>query len=106
MVSHLDVPEDPHTEDCVRKAPRSTSYGSVAKVIDGLKGAGAEPVGLGWTTSSRTGLPAYHVPLPGIRVFQTTIPIFYISFSNFQFDILAGRQHYGFSLQWKMRIEK
>ena len=28
------------------KAPRSIPYGEVAKVIDGLKGAGADPVGL------------------------------------------------------------
>jgi biopolymer transport protein ExbD len=28
------------------KAPRSIAYGAVAKVIDGLKGAGAEPIGL------------------------------------------------------------
>ena len=28
------------------KAPRSISYGEVAKVIDGVKGAGAEPLGL------------------------------------------------------------
>jgi biopolymer transport protein ExbD len=47
MVSRLDVPEDKRIETTVFiKAPRSTSYGSVAKVIDGLKGAGAEPVGL------------------------------------------------------------
>jgi biopolymer transport protein ExbD len=47
MVSRLDVPEDKRIETTVFiKAPRSISYGSVAKVIDGLKGAGAEPVGL------------------------------------------------------------
>ncbi len=28
------------------KAPRSLSYGNVVKVIDGLKGAGASPIGL------------------------------------------------------------
>ncbi|HEX8851976.1 MAG TPA: biopolymer transporter ExbD [Pyrinomonadaceae bacterium] len=28
------------------RAPRSVAYGDVAKVIDGVKGAGAEPVGL------------------------------------------------------------
>jgi biopolymer transport protein ExbD len=28
------------------KAPRSISYGDVAKVIDGIKGAGAAPIGL------------------------------------------------------------
>jgi biopolymer transport protein ExbD len=47
MVSRLDMPEDKRIETTVFiKAPRSTSYGSVAKVIDGVKGAGAEPVGL------------------------------------------------------------
>jgi biopolymer transport protein ExbD len=47
MVSRLDVPEDYRIEKTVFiKAPRSISYGEVAKVIDGLKGAGAEPVGL------------------------------------------------------------
>lgn len=28
------------------KAPRSISYGEIARVIDGLKGSGAEPIGL------------------------------------------------------------
>ena len=28
------------------KAPRAISYGAVARVIDGVKGAGAEPIGL------------------------------------------------------------
>jgi biopolymer transport protein ExbD len=28
------------------KAPRSIHYGEVAKVIDGIKGAGASPIGL------------------------------------------------------------
>jgi biopolymer transport protein ExbD len=28
------------------KAPRAISYGEVARVIDGVKGAGAEPIGL------------------------------------------------------------
>jgi biopolymer transport protein ExbD len=47
MVSRPDVPEDHRIEKTVFiKAPRSISYGEVAKVIDGLKGAGAEPVGL------------------------------------------------------------
>ena len=47
MVSRLDVPEAKRIEKTVFiKAPRSVSYGDVAKVIDGLKGAGAEPVGL------------------------------------------------------------
>jgi biopolymer transport protein ExbD len=28
------------------KAPRAIAYGQVTKVLDGLKGAGAEPIGL------------------------------------------------------------
>ena len=47
MISRLDVPEDKRIEKTVFiKGPRSISYGSVTKVIDGLKGAGAEPIGL------------------------------------------------------------
>ena len=47
MISRIDVPEDYRIEKTVFiKAARSTSYGDVAKVIDGLKGAGADPVGL------------------------------------------------------------
>lgn len=47
MVLRTDVPEDYRIEKTVFiKAPRSISYGEVAKVIDGVKGAGAEPVGL------------------------------------------------------------
>ncbi len=47
MRTRMDVPEPKRIEKTVFiKAPRSVSYGNVAKVIDGLKGAGAEPVGL------------------------------------------------------------
>jgi biopolymer transport protein ExbD len=47
MISRVDVPEQHRIEKTVFiKAPRSIAYGDVAKVIDGLKGAGAEPVGL------------------------------------------------------------
>lgn len=47
MVSRPDVPEEYRIEKTVFiKAPRSTPYGAVAKVMDALKGAGAEPVGL------------------------------------------------------------
>lgn len=47
MLSRVDLPEDYRIEKTVFiKAPRSIPYGEVAKVIDGLKGAGAEPVGL------------------------------------------------------------
>lgn len=47
MRSRIDLPEDVRIEKTVFiKAPRSIPYGNVAKVIDGLKGAGAQPVGL------------------------------------------------------------
>ena len=47
MLIRTDVPEEYRIEKTVFiKAPRSISYGDVAKVIDGIKGAGADPVGL------------------------------------------------------------
>ena len=47
MRARIDVPELKRIEKTVFiKAPRSVAYGDVAKVIDGLKGAGADPVGL------------------------------------------------------------
>lgn len=47
MLTRIDLPEDVRIEKTVFiKAPRSIPYGNVAKVIDGLKGAGAQPVGL------------------------------------------------------------
>ena len=47
MVSRVDLPEDRRIEKTVFiKGPRSIPYGEVTKVIDALKGAGAEPVGL------------------------------------------------------------
>jgi biopolymer transport protein ExbD len=47
MVTRLDVPEHYRIQKTVFvKAPRSIPYGAVAKVIDGLKGSGADPVGL------------------------------------------------------------
>jgi biopolymer transport protein ExbD len=47
MLSRIDVPEDYRIEKTVFiKAPRSIPYGQVTKVIDALKGAGADPVGL------------------------------------------------------------
>jgi biopolymer transport protein ExbD len=47
MLTRTDLPEDYRIERTVFiKAPRSIPYGEVAKVIDWLKGAGAEPVGL------------------------------------------------------------
>lgn len=47
MRARLDVPEALRIEKTVFiKAPRAIPYGQVTKVIDGLKGAGAGPVGL------------------------------------------------------------
>ncbi len=47
MLTRIDVPEEKRIEKTVFiKAPRSIFYGDVAKVIDGIKGAGADPVGL------------------------------------------------------------
>jgi len=47
MESRPDVPPDERIERTVFvRAPRSTRYGEVAKVIDAVKGAGAQPVGL------------------------------------------------------------
>jgi biopolymer transport protein ExbD len=47
MQTRLDVPEQYRIQKTVFvKAPRSIPYGAVAKVIDGLKGSGADPVGL------------------------------------------------------------
>lgn len=45
--SRTDLPEDDRVEKTVFiKAPRSIPYGEVVKVIDGVKAAGADPVGL------------------------------------------------------------
>lgn len=47
MLSRIDLPADVRVEKTVFiKASRSIPYGEVAKVIDGVKGAGAAPVGL------------------------------------------------------------
>ena len=47
MLSRLDLPEELRVEKTVFiKAPRAMSYGEVARVIDSVKGAGAEPIGL------------------------------------------------------------
>jgi biopolymer transport protein ExbD len=47
MEGLTDLPEDLRVEKTVFiKAPRSVKYGAVARVIDGIKGAGAEPIGL------------------------------------------------------------
>ena len=47
MVARADVPESDRIEKTVFiKAPRSIPYGEVAHVLDGLKGTGADPIGL------------------------------------------------------------
>lgn len=47
MAIRTDLPEKDRIEKTVFiKAPRSLSYGEVTRVIDGLKGSGADPIGL------------------------------------------------------------
>jgi biopolymer transport protein ExbD len=47
MIARPDVHEEARVEKTVFiKAPRSIVYSDVVKVIDGLKGAGASPIGL------------------------------------------------------------
>lgn len=47
MLTRSDLPEDARIEKTVFiKAQRSLPYGEVVKVIDGIKGAGANPIGL------------------------------------------------------------
>ena len=47
MVTRSDLPESARIEKTVFiKAPRAFPYGDVARVIDGVKGSGAEPIGL------------------------------------------------------------
>jgi biopolymer transport protein ExbD len=47
MINRFDLPENVRIEKTVFiKAPRSISYGEVARVMDGLKGTGASPIGL------------------------------------------------------------
>jgi len=47
MLSRIDLPEEYRIEKTVFiKAPRSIPYGEVARVVDWLKGAGADPIGL------------------------------------------------------------
>jgi biopolymer transport protein ExbD len=47
LKDRIDLPEEKRIARTVFiKAPRSIAYGEVAKVIDGIRGAGAEPVGL------------------------------------------------------------
>ena len=47
LVPQQNLPAEEKVEKTVFiKAPRSIPYGAVAKVIDGIKGAGASPIGL------------------------------------------------------------
>lgn len=47
MLTRTDLPDSQRVEKTVFiKAPRSITYGEVARVMDGLKGSGAEPIGL------------------------------------------------------------
>jgi biopolymer transport protein ExbD len=47
LIARVDLPEFQRVEKTTFiKAPRSIPYGEVARVLDGLKGAGAEPIGL------------------------------------------------------------
>lgn len=47
MENRTDLPEESHILKTVFiKAPPSLPYGEVTKVIDGIKGAGADPIGL------------------------------------------------------------
>ena len=47
LIARLDLPESQRVEKTVFiKAPRNISYGEVARVLDGLKGTGAAPIGL------------------------------------------------------------
>ena len=47
LISRTDLPEQERVQRTVFiKAPRAIRYGEVAKVIDGLKSAGANPIGL------------------------------------------------------------
>jgi len=47
MIARVDLPEQDRIQRTVFiKAPRALRYGDVAKVIDGIKVAGANPVGL------------------------------------------------------------
>src|ERR1700752_347894 len=47
LIARVDLTEWQRLEKTVFiKAPRSLTYGEVARVMDGLKGTGAEPIGL------------------------------------------------------------
>jgi biopolymer transport protein ExbD len=47
MATRFDLPEKQRIEKTVFiKAPRTISYGEIARLIDGIKGSGADPIGL------------------------------------------------------------
>lgn len=47
MMSRVDLPENQRIQKTVFiKAPRGIPYGEVARVLDGLKATGADPIGL------------------------------------------------------------
>jgi len=47
LIARLDLSDFQRVEKTIFiKAPRSIPYGEVARVLDGLKGTGAEPIGL------------------------------------------------------------
>lgn len=47
LLMRVDLPEQMRIEKTVFiKAPRNFTYGDVARVMDGLKGTGADPIGL------------------------------------------------------------
>ena len=47
LLARVDLPDSQRIEKTVFiKAPRSIPYGEVARVLDGLKGSGADPIGL------------------------------------------------------------
>ena len=47
LLARVDLPDSQRIEKTVFiKAPRSLPYGEVARVLDGLKGSGADPIGL------------------------------------------------------------
>ena len=47
MLARIDLPESVRIEKTVFiKAPRGLAYGEVARLMDGLKATGAEPIGL------------------------------------------------------------
>ncbi len=47
LIARVDLPDFMRVEKTLFiKAPRNIPYGEVARVLDGLKGAGADPIGL------------------------------------------------------------